>query len=174
MQQDILTPLHRRKRSQRHARLLLTQNGVCLSPKPHSWNFDIIYEKYIRILLRNLSWGLGFVGKSGESSSQTLVLLTFHRRYTDSPDEDWLIGSDPVDPSLMLATAGSGHAYKASTTGIHAPMLIKLSSSFRSLAALSRRQFKVHWNHTWLRNLQFIASTTLIDQDLVEGLKNWI
>jgi len=32
--------------------------------------------------------------------------------YTDSPDEDWVIGYYPSDPSLMIATGGSGHAYK--------------------------------------------------------------
>ncbi|CCL99199.1 uncharacterized protein FIBRA_01214 [Fibroporia radiculosa] len=32
--------------------------------------------------------------------------------YTDSPDEDWVIGFHPTDPQVMLATAGSGHAYK--------------------------------------------------------------
>lgn len=32
--------------------------------------------------------------------------------YTDSPDEDWVIGFHPSDPRVMLATAGSGHAYK--------------------------------------------------------------
>lgn len=33
-------------------------------------------------------------------------------RYTDSPDGDWVIGVHPEDRSLVLATAGSGHAYK--------------------------------------------------------------
>lgn len=32
--------------------------------------------------------------------------------YTDSPDGDWLIGYYPSDAGLMLATSGSGHAYK--------------------------------------------------------------
>ncbi|PSR73762.1 hypothetical protein PHLCEN_2v10406 [Hermanssonia centrifuga] len=32
--------------------------------------------------------------------------------YNDSPDDDWVIGFHPLDPTLMLATAGSGHAYK--------------------------------------------------------------
>ncbi|OBZ69672.1 L-pipecolate oxidase [Grifola frondosa] len=32
--------------------------------------------------------------------------------YTDSPDDDWVIGPHPSDPKIMLATAGSGHAYK--------------------------------------------------------------
>ncbi|KAG6902365.1 hypothetical protein C0995_000927 [Termitomyces sp. Mi166 len=35
--------------------------------------------------------------------------------YNDSPDGDWIIGRVPGDPSLILATAGSGHAYKASS-----------------------------------------------------------
>jgi hypothetical protein len=33
-------------------------------------------------------------------------------RYNDSPDGDWVIGRYPMDESLILATAGSGHAYK--------------------------------------------------------------
>ena len=33
-------------------------------------------------------------------------------RYTDSPDENWVIGYYPNDENLFLATAGSGHAYK--------------------------------------------------------------
>jgi sarcosine oxidase/L-pipecolate oxidase len=32
--------------------------------------------------------------------------------YTDSPGDDWVIGYYPSDPSLMMATGGSGHAYK--------------------------------------------------------------
>ncbi|KAI0359664.1 FAD dependent oxidoreductase [Trametes cingulata] len=32
--------------------------------------------------------------------------------YTDSPDENWVIGYHPDDPNLVLATGGSGHAYK--------------------------------------------------------------
>ncbi|KAI0365586.1 FAD dependent oxidoreductase [Pilatotrama ljubarskyi] len=32
--------------------------------------------------------------------------------YTDSPDENWVIGYHPEDPNLVLATGGSGHAYK--------------------------------------------------------------
>ncbi|KAI8973989.1 FAD dependent oxidoreductase [Trametes punicea] len=33
-------------------------------------------------------------------------------RYTDAPDENWVIGYSPDDPGLFLATAGGGHAYK--------------------------------------------------------------
>ncbi|KAI0665651.1 FAD dependent oxidoreductase [Trametes maxima] len=32
--------------------------------------------------------------------------------YADSPDDNWVIGHHPDDPSLVLATAGSGHAFK--------------------------------------------------------------
>ncbi|KAN0126262.1 FAD dependent oxidoreductase domain containing protein [Lactarius tabidus] len=32
--------------------------------------------------------------------------------YTDSPDGDWMIGYYPSDSGLLLATSGSGHAYK--------------------------------------------------------------
>ncbi|KDQ55204.1 hypothetical protein JAAARDRAFT_37733 [Jaapia argillacea MUCL 33604] len=32
--------------------------------------------------------------------------------YLDTPDEDWVIGPHPDDPSLFFATGGSGHAYK--------------------------------------------------------------
>jgi glycine/D-amino acid oxidase-like deaminating enzyme len=34
------------------------------------------------------------------------------QRYNDSPDGDWVIGKHPSDDSIILATAGSGHAYK--------------------------------------------------------------
>lgn len=37
-------------------------------------------------------------------------------RYADTQDEDWLIGSVPGDPSLFVATGGSGHAYKVNLT----------------------------------------------------------
>ena len=33
-------------------------------------------------------------------------------RYTDTPDGDWIIDKYESDPSLIIATAGSGHAYK--------------------------------------------------------------
>ena len=33
-------------------------------------------------------------------------------RYTESSDSDWVIGYYPSDPGLLLATSGSGHAYK--------------------------------------------------------------
>ncbi|KAF8070757.1 FAD dependent oxidoreductase [Lyophyllum atratum] len=32
--------------------------------------------------------------------------------YNDSPDDNWIIGRVPGDPSLVLATGDSGHAYK--------------------------------------------------------------
>ncbi|KZT23554.1 FAD dependent oxidoreductase [Neolentinus lepideus HHB14362 ss-1] len=32
--------------------------------------------------------------------------------YSDTPDEDWVIGHYPGDDGLMFATGGSGHAYK--------------------------------------------------------------
>ena len=34
------------------------------------------------------------------------------KRYNDSLDGDWVIGHFPNDESLIIATAGSGHAYK--------------------------------------------------------------
>ncbi|PBK82863.1 FAD dependent oxidoreductase [Armillaria gallica] len=36
--------------------------------------------------------------------------------YTDTQDGDWVIDSHPKDSALIFATAGSGHAYKASLT----------------------------------------------------------
>jgi sarcosine oxidase / L-pipecolate oxidase len=33
-------------------------------------------------------------------------------RYTDTPDEHWMIGFHPTDKSIVFATGGSGHAYK--------------------------------------------------------------
>jgi len=32
--------------------------------------------------------------------------------YTDSPDDDWIIGFHPSRENVLIATAGSGHAYK--------------------------------------------------------------
>jgi len=32
--------------------------------------------------------------------------------YSDTPDEDWMIGFHPTDKSVVFATGGSGHAYK--------------------------------------------------------------
>ncbi|KAI0692103.1 FAD dependent oxidoreductase [Cytidiella melzeri] len=32
--------------------------------------------------------------------------------YNDSPDDDWVIGFHPADSGVMLATSGSGHAFK--------------------------------------------------------------
>ncbi|KIY50276.1 FAD dependent oxidoreductase [Fistulina hepatica ATCC 64428] len=32
--------------------------------------------------------------------------------YNDTPDSDWLIGYHPADPNIVLATGGSGHAFK--------------------------------------------------------------
>ena len=40
------------------------------------------------------------------------VSQIFSVRYADTQDEDWLIGYVPGDPSLFVATGGSGHAYK--------------------------------------------------------------
>lgn len=39
-------------------------------------------------------------------------------RYNDSPDDDWVIGFHPSDPALMVATSGSGHAFKVSKLGL--------------------------------------------------------
>lgn len=33
-------------------------------------------------------------------------------RYSDTADEDWVIGFHPKDPSIVIASGGSGHAYK--------------------------------------------------------------
>ena len=40
-------------------------------------------------------------------------------RYTDSPDGNWVIGPFPGDPTLFLATSGSGHGFKVSVTIRH-------------------------------------------------------
>lgn len=42
-------------------------------------------------------------------------------RYTDSPDSDWIIDVHPSDPGLVLATAGSGHAYKVRSAQFYQP-----------------------------------------------------
>jgi hypothetical protein len=60
-------------------------------------------------------------------------------RYTDSPDGDWVIGFHPLDSSVVLATAGSGHAYKVRAMCLvpHAfedaqSLILTHTSSFRS------------------------------------------
>lgn len=45
----------------------------------------------------------------GPMKSENLIVCT---RYNDSPDGNWVIGHYPSDESLIIATAGSGHAYK--------------------------------------------------------------
>lgn len=40
-------------------------------------------------------------------------------RYTDSPDEDWVIGPYDASRSLFLATGGSGHAFKGSLSSVY-------------------------------------------------------
>lgn len=35
-------------------------------------------------------------------------------QYADTIDEDWIIDYHPLHPRLLLATGGSGHAFKAS------------------------------------------------------------
>ena len=44
------------------------------------------------------------------------VTFLYVYRYTDAPDGDWVIGPFPGDPSLILATSGSGHGFKVRTT----------------------------------------------------------
>lgn len=44
-------------------------------------------------------------------------------RYTDSPDGDWVIGRYPGDSGLVLATSGSGHAFKVYSTLIFSRFL---------------------------------------------------
>lgn len=41
-------------------------------------------------------------------------------RYNDTPDENWIIGRHPENPSIILATGGSGHAFK-----VFLPYLLK-------------------------------------------------
>lgn len=66
----------------------------------------------IRILLRNPSVRLGFAGENEPMEWTESLLKRNLFRYNDSPDGDWVIGKYPSDDSLILATAGSGHAYK--------------------------------------------------------------
>jgi len=55
---------------------------------------------------------LGFVGENKLMEWTESLLKRNLIRYNDSPDGDWVIGKYPSDDSLILATAGSGHAYK--------------------------------------------------------------
>lgn len=43
-----------------------------------------------------------------------VIICRTLRRYTDSPDSDWIIDIHPTDTGLALATAGSGHGFKVS------------------------------------------------------------
>jgi hypothetical protein len=40
-------------------------------------------------------------------------------RYNDTPDEDWIISRHPEDPSVILTTGGSGHAFKVLISGLY-------------------------------------------------------
>ncbi|KAG1818332.1 FAD dependent oxidoreductase [Suillus variegatus] len=56
--------------------------------------------------------------------------------YTDSPDGDWVIGRYPGDSGLVLATSGSGHAFKVYSTSIflcflHHTVMTGCVSTFR-------------------------------------------
>ena len=48
----------------------------------------------------------------GPKFSRILRDVMLLKRYTDTPDGDWIIDNYESDPSLVIATAGSGHAYK--------------------------------------------------------------
>lgn len=64
----------------------------------------------------------GISSSKSTSSSHYELLATFiinctklgffPCRYNDSPDGDWMIGPHPSYHGLVLATAGSGHAFK--------------------------------------------------------------
>jgi len=65
--------------------------------------------------------------------------------YADSPDGDWIICSHPLDSSLVLATAGSGHAYK------FLPVIGRLVADVvqGTLDPLLGKKFAINrgWNH---------------------------
>lgn len=59
----------------------------------------------------------------GYLNGPSLTLLAFIAsvRYTDTQDDDWLIGPVPGDPSLFVATGGNGHAYKVNLANLSFP-----------------------------------------------------
>ncbi|KAI0036149.1 FAD dependent oxidoreductase [Vararia minispora EC-137] len=58
--------------------------------------------KFLREQLRNV-----YPGLATKPFAMTRICW-----YTDSPDGDWAIGPHPDVPNVLLATAGSGHAFK--------------------------------------------------------------
>ena len=46
------------------------------------------------------------------NKEDTPHLLTLFVRYNDTPDEDWVISYHPRLSNVIVATGGSGHAYK--------------------------------------------------------------
>ena len=58
-------------------------------------------------------------------------------RYTDTPDDDWIIGYHPTDSGVLLATGGSGHAYKVLYSLCTIVLLFLTSSCFPSFCRIS-------------------------------------
>jgi hypothetical protein len=75
-------------------------------------------------------------------------------RYCDSPSSDWLIDYHPKHPSLFLATAGSGHAFKVRPPPllVPPPSLMHRASSFPSWANSFSEPSKVLFQKTNVRN----------------------
>lgn len=73
--------------------------------------------------------------------------LTRVLRYNDTPDEDWIISRHPEDPSVILTTGGSGHAFKVLISGlykIYKPVLPEvITSSCQSLDGLLLTSSKI-------------------------------
>lgn len=80
-------------------------------PRPPSSEFLFRISEFLKILILFFDLSLD----DGYNFHEADIHL---RRYTDSPDGNWLIGPFPRDPTLFLATSGSGHAFKVS---IHSP-----------------------------------------------------
>ena len=59
-------------------------------------------------------------------------------RYNDTPDGNWVIDRYAQDDSLIIATGGSGHAYKVSISSIFAQELDTLTKIFQFLPVIGR------------------------------------
>ena len=73
--------------------------------------------------------------------------------YTDSADEDWIIGFHPLDRGVMFATAGSGHAMKVLQT---APVRVRclIHPASRSSCPISAVWSPTLSKARWTRNSQ--------------------
>ena len=58
----------------------------------------------------------GFAGMKLQMLKLLKLMMSY--RYNDTPDEDWVIGHHPRLSNVIVATGGSGHAYKVRAQGV--------------------------------------------------------